>query len=419
MIRRLRMKFVLMNMVFVTLLLSAVFAVVIQTTRTSLARDTMQAMEQAAIKLLGPGHPGRRERTIPCFTLRLGPHGELIAEGDGYYDLSDEVWLAELLQEALKQGAEDGVLPDYNLRFYRTGPPERPTLSFADMSAEERTRASLIRTCLLAGSAAFLGFLAISVLLSRWAVRPVERAWEQQRQFVADASHELKTPLTVILTNAELLRGDGMAGDADRFAGNILSTARRMHSLVESLLELARVEAAPAEAAMEDVDLSELVREALLPFEPAFFEQGLTLESEIEDGVRVRGVESQLRQVPEILLDNARKYAAPGGAVTAALRRSGRACVFSVFNQGEPLTDQEREDVFKRFYRSDPARSREGGYGLGLAIARSIVTHHGGKIWAESGEGGNTFLVRLPLDGKRAISPFTDHGGLWHNNILK
>ena len=418
MIRRLRMKFVLMNMVFVTLLLSAVFAVVIQTTRISLARDTMQATEQAAIKPLGPGHPGRRERTIPCFTLRLGPHGELIAEGDGYYDLSDEVWLAGLLEEALKQGAEDGVLPDYNLRFYRTGPPERPTLSFADMSAEERTMASLIRTCLLAGSAAFLGFLAISVLLSRWAVRPVERAWEQQRQFVADASHELKTPLTVILTNAELLRG-GLAGDADRFAGNILSTARRMRSLVESLLELARVEAAPAEAAMEDVDLSELVREALLPFEPAFFEQGLTLESEIEDGVRVRGVESQLRQVPEILLDNARKYAAPGGAVTAALRRSGRACVFSVFNQGEPLTDQEREDVFKRFYRSDPARSREGGYGLGLAIARSIVTHHGGKIWAESGEGGNTFLVRLPLDGKRAISPFTDHGGLWHNIISK
>ena len=418
MIRRLHMKFVLMNMVFVTLLLSVVFVVVIQTTRTSLARDTMQAMEQAAIEPLGPGHPGRQERTIPCFTLRLGLRGELIAAGDGYYDLSDEVWLEALLQEALKQGVEDGVLPDYNLRFRRTGPPERPTLSFADMSAEERTMASLIRTCLLAGSIAFLGFLAISVLLSRWAVRPVERAWEQQRQFVADASHELKTPLTVILTNAELLRG-GPAGDADRFAGNILSTARRMRSLVESLLELARVEAAPAEAAMEDVDLSELVREALLPFEPAFFEQGLTLESEIEDGVRVRGVESQLRQVPEILLDNARKYAAPGGAVTAALRRSGRNCIFSVSNPGEPLTDQEREDVFKRFYRSDPARSREGGYGLGLAIARSIVARHGGKIWAESGEGGNTFLVRLPLDGKRTISPFTDHAGLWHNITSK
>ncbi len=418
MIRRLRMKFVLMNMVFVTFLLSSVFAVVLQATRTGLERDAMWAMEQAAAAPQGPGRPGMQERAIPCFTLRLGPRGELIAAGDGYYDLSDEAWLRSLLSEALEQGTEDGVLPDRGLRFRRVGPPDRPTLAFAGTSWEERTMEGLIRTCLLAGSAAFLGFLALSVLLSRWAVRPVERAWEQQRQFVADASHELKTPLTVILTNAELLRG-GPAEEADRFAGNILFMARRMRSLVESLLELARVEAAPAEAAMEDIDLSALVREALLPFEPAFFERGLALESEVEDGVRVRGTAEQLRQVLEILLDNALKYATPGGAVTASLRRSRRACVLAVASPGEPLSAGEREDVFKRFYRSDPARSGESGYGLGLPIARGIVTRHGGKIWAENGENGNTFLVRLPLDAKRTISPFTDRGSLWHNITSK
>ena len=401
MIRRLRIKFVLMNMVFVTLLLAAVFAVVIQTTRSGLARDTMQAMEQAAMEPLG--RPGRREPVTPCFTLRLGPRGELLAAGDGAYDLSDEAWLWELLEKALSQGTEDGLLPDDSLRFRRTGPPDRPTLVFASTAGEERTMASLIRTCLLAGCAAFLGFLAISVLLSRWAVRPVERAWEQQRQFVADASHELKTPLTVILTNAELLQ-TGPPAEADRFAGNILTMARQMRSLVESLLELARVETAPAGSAVERVDLSALVRETLLPFEPSFFERDLTLESEIEEGVQVQGVPGQLRQALEILLDNAQKYAAPGGVVTAALRRNGRSCVLSVSNPGEPLSPQERRDVFKRFYRADPARSRDGGYGLGLAIAQSITARHGGKIWAESGGGVNTFLIPLPVRGMERIS---------------
>ena len=237
----------------------------------------------------------------------------------------------------------------------------------------------------------------MSVLLSRWAVRPVARAWEQQRQFVADASHELKTPLTVILTNAELLREGTAGAEERRFTDNILTMARPMRALVESLLELARGDACPAAGAMEPVDLSRLVQEAVLPFEPVFFEAGLTLSAEIREGLRVRGVEGQLRQVAEILLDNARKYTPSGGRVTLELTRSGRHCLLSVAGPGTPLTRQQRQDVFKRFYRADPARSREGSWGLGLSIARETVARHGGRIWADSGPEGNRFTVRLPL----------------------
>lgn len=401
MIRRLRLKFVLMNMAFVTVLLGAVFAVVLHTTRNELAQASLRALEQAALESLGPGRPERRPGEpggTPCFVLRTGPRGELIAAGDGYYDLTEEEPLRALLSAALERGSREGVLEDYGLRFYRSGPPDRPVVAFADLSGERRTMEALARNCLLAGSAAFLGFLAAGILLSRWAVGPVERAWEQQRQFVADASHELKTPLTVILTNAELLR-EGPAGEEERrrLTDNILTMARQMRALVESLLELARADARPAEGAMEPVDLSRLVREAMLPFEPVFFEAGLTLSGEVREGLRIRGAEGQLRQVADILLDNARKYTPAGGEVTVTLARSGRSCLLSVAGPGTPLTPQERRDVFKRFYRADPARSREGGWGLGLSIAQEIAIRHGGKIWADSGPEGNRFTVKLPL----------------------
>lgn len=401
MIRRLRLKFVLMNMAFVTALLGAVFAVVLHTTRNELAQASLRAMEQAALEPVEPGrpdrHPGEREG-VPCFVLRTGLRGELVVSGDGYYDLTDEDWLRTLLAAALDRGAREGVLEDYGLRFCRSGPPDRPVVAFTDLSGETRTMRALARTCLLAGAAAFLGFLAVSVLLSRWAVGPVERAWEQQRQFVADASHELKTPLTVILTNAELLR-EGPAGEEERrrFTDNVLTMARQMRALVESLLELARADARPAEGAMEPVDMSRLMQEALLPFEPVFFEAGLTLTGEIQEGLRVRGAEGQLRQIADILLDNARKYTPSGGAVTLALTRSGRSCLLSVAGPGTPLARQERQDVFKRFYRADPARRREGSWGLGLSIAQEIAARHGGKIWADSSAEGNRFTVRLPL----------------------
>ena len=242
----------------------------------------------------------------------------------------------------------------------------------------------------------FKGFLGLSLLLARWAVGPVARAWERQREFVADASHELKTPLTVILSNAQLLaEADGDAALRERLTSNILAMSARMRGLVEDLLELARVDTGPQAQDMQVLDLSRLTAEALLPFEPLFYERGLTLESELEPGIRVRGSAAQLTQCVGILLDNACKYASEHGHALVRLRRQGRrACLLSVENSGEPLSAREQRDIFKRFYRAD--RSRTGGsFGLGLAIARGIAGAHRGRIWAEAFEGGNRFCLRL------------------------
>ena len=231
-------------------------------------------------------------------------------------------------------------------------------------------------------------------------MKPVEEAWrQQQKRFVADASHELKTPLTVIISNAELLQQPGYdEAQRRRFADNIFVTSRKMRHLTESMLGLARLDSLrDAEKKLTELDFSALVENALLPFEPMFFEQGLHLETQVEAGIRVIGNEDGLRQCVDILLDNACKYSEPG-CVFVDLRRDGRRCELTVANPYPELSREECREVFRRFYRRDPARSSGvGGYGLGLPIAEGIITHHGGKIACDWEAGFVRFTVTLPL----------------------
>ena len=401
MIRKLRFKFVLINMCIVTLMLFVIFGLVIYFTSADLESESIRMMQSIALQPFQLGMPDEQGEQVrlPFFTIQLGMQGEVVATGGGYYDLSDRAFLNTLIEQAFSSPRPLGVIEAYNLRYYRVDTPVNHCLVFADISSEVATLNGLIRSCLLIGMVSFLLFLWASVLLSRWAVAPVERAWKQQRQFVADASHELKTPLTVILTNAELAQGDGDDPAArGRLLAGIAAMAQQMKELLEQMLALARADQEPAAAAFRPVDLSRLTADTLLPFEPVFFEAGLTLESRIEPGICLSGEEAQLRQLLEILLDNACKYAQPRGRVWVTLERRGRnRCLLAVADEGEPIPPEELENLFKRFYRADPARRRTGSYGLGLAIAQAIVARHRGRIRAESRQGVNTFSAELPL----------------------
>ena len=173
--------------------------------------------------------------------------------------------------------------------------------------------------------------------------------------------------------------------------------SHQMRGLVESLLELARVDNGGQNMVFSRLNYSELVTDALLPFEPVYFEKGLLLESEVAEGVFVKGSAQHLKQVLDILLDNASKYAAPDSTVQVTLRTQGAHCLLSAANPGEEISKEDLKNIFKRFYRVDKARSMNHSYGLGLAIAEGIIHRHNGKIWAESGGGINTFFVQLPL----------------------
>ena len=399
MIRRLRLKFVCITMTIVTVMMTLMFCFQYRTTQVGLEQSSIKALQAAAQGPMGALRPGfGREGDQPCFILSLNAWGGLLVDGDKYYDLTDEAMNVAIYNAAYTDGKEYGVLEQYGLRYYRAETPMELRYVFTDIQLEQQTLGQLLRSSVAIGAVGFTGFLIISILLANWAVRPVERAWEEQRRFVADASHELKTPLTVILTNAEMLQEPGHEeAQRQQFSESILTMSHQMRSLVENLLQLARADCGQTKPERTVLDWSRTLERAVLPFEPVYFEQGLLLESDIEPGVTLAGNEAQLSQVAEILLDNARKYSAPGGIVRLTLRTQGRQAVLSVASPGPTLTAQQCRDIFRRFYRVDEARSRDGSYGLGLSIAARIVSDHRGKIWAEGRDGINTFFVSLPL----------------------
>lgn len=399
MIRKLQVKFVVINMAMVTVMLCVIFGLVYHFTSSNLETESISMMKSIAADPFQLGRPdgGDADLRLPYFTLQLGLKGELISTGGGYYDLSDQEFLRDLIEASIRSRKETGVLEEHNLRYCRVGTHMGTVLVFSDMSSENNTLNNLVRISLIIGAFSFCAFLCISVFLSRWAVRPVAAAWQQQKQFVADASHELKTPLTVVMTNAELLQSDDYTQeDRQSFARSIYTMSQQMRSLIESMLELARSDAGRQAETMRPVELSRLVADCAISFEGIFVEKGLSLDSFVEPGITVRGSAQELQQVVDILLDNAQKYSSPNGVTRVRLSSSGQGrCRLSVSDPGAEIPPEELKKIFQRFYRMDAARGRDGSFGLGLSIAESIVTRHKGKIWAESRDGINTFHVEL------------------------
>ena len=399
MLKKLRLKFILINMTIVTIMLGVIFGLLYYSTSRNLERESVQMMRNLAISPAKPVPPNRRQGDVhlPYFSILIDRDGNAVAADGNFYDLSDTGQINSILALTYEMNAESGVLKEYRLRFLRTQTPMGSRVIFADMTSEQSTLDHMIRTFLIIGGAAFLVFLGISILLARWAVKPVDRAWQQQKQFVADASHELKTPLTVIMTDAELLHApDCPEADRETLTDSILTMSAQMRGLVENLLDLARIDNGSVKEEFGAVSFSDIVSEAAMTFEPVFFEKGLPLHYDIESDIQVGGIPSHLKQLAGILLDNAGKYASPGGEIIVKLGRgTHKHCLLEVSNQGEPIGDEDLKNLFKRFYRADKARAMNHSYGLGLSIAQSIAEEHHGKIWAESVSGYNRFYVEL------------------------
>ncbi len=399
-LKRLRIKFILSNMAMVTLVIGLAFLAVGYFTKYGMDQNDERMLRQAAAAESLPEFWDTGEVRAPYFILVTDGNDEIVRV-EGQYGLEpDENALKILAAQSLSASADRGILELYQLRYLRRPFENGYRIAYMDTSIGEAYARGMWRNLAIIGSAVWLALFAVSCCLSKWAVAPVGQSMRREKQFVADASHELKTPLTVIMANAQLLAEQAPPADRDgaRWLTNIVQEAEEMKKLVEEMLALAKSEAERGEKIQNICSLSDAVIESALSFEAVFYQGNKELCSDVEEGIRIRGDEEQLKQLMRIFLDNAEKYSPEEGKTWIRLERTGsRKARLTVTNTGPEIPKEKRKEIFERFYRSDSSRSDKKGYGLGLAIAESIAERHRGRIWAESSEGMNRFAVEFPV----------------------
>lgn len=405
MIKKLRKKFIFINMSFVSLILVGVLVVICFTNYQKYQKDSRQALNHALednggnLKPRVDFVPGRKEGPMnfgPVFVVELNENGEIAEINDSGIRITEDS-AREAVEAAQKDGHERGFLKNQELRYERRQEDEGEKIAFVDCSREINGMRNLLLVSALILVGGLAAFFLISLFLAKWALTPVEKAWEQQRQFIADASHELKTPLTVILANLNILSAhrEDRIKDQERWLENTKTEASRMKELLNDLLFLARSDMAQTPRVFAEFDLSNTLWSCILPFESLAYERGVELNEEIIPGIHILGDEGQIKQLIVILLDNACKYAKKNGRITVSLEKKQEKIYLKVNNTGEVIPKEELEHIFERFYRADKSRARkQGGYGLGLSIAQTIAENHHGKIQAESSESmGTTFTM--------------------------
>lgn len=296
------------------------------------------------------------------------------------------------IDSILKKDESSGMLS--SLQFYKLEKNNGTLIVFTDKSAEIDMLNKLLRTTVTIGFISLLFLSAAAFFLSRKIIQPLKTAFNKQNQFISDASHELKTPLTVISANADVLSGE--IGE-NKWLTYIRSQTDRMNVLVNDLLNLTRLENNSSDFIRTDFDLSKAVINTALPFECRAFETNKKFEINVDDNIMVNGSEKHIKQMTAVFIDNALKYSDSGGTVRISLKAIGDKKLLSVYNTGSGINDDEKEKIFERFYRSDESRNRStGGYGLGLSIAKSIIDKHKFKIQVETSPGKSIcFIVTM------------------------
>ena len=300
---------------------------------------------------------------------------------------ADEI--EEIAVHMISQSCQKEIGNLYIAEYSYSYHPQESIVIVDNTSSREQLRSSLLLSLILYALLEGIIILAARILALR-ITKPVAESFDKQKQFIADASHELKTPLSVIIASADALESNPTE---KKWLTNIKTESERMNKLIADLLELAKSEAVNDKSEFAYGELSKLVEKSALTFEGVLFENGVTLEEDIEPGIWLNMNYYKIQQLMSILLDNAVKHSEKGGTVNVMLRRD-KGIVLAVTNEGEGIPKGEEEKIFERFYRADESRNRnENRYGLGLAIAKNICQLHDAQLTAKSENGKTTFKV--------------------------
>lgn len=285
----------------------------------------------------------------------------------------------QILEKKIKSKTKIGNLyfEEYSYSF-----KEPNTLMIIDNSVTKTKLDNLLKTSMILFVLIEILIVIVSRKITSWIIKPVIESFNKQKQFVADASHELKTPIAVIMANAEALEREP---NEEKWLTNIKSEAEQMNELVTDLLDLAKLEEGKEKVSFSDENVSKLTEMAILTLESLIYESKIKLEYNIEENITMKCNGGQIKQLVTILLDNAIKHSNENGEIKFELKKQKSDVILTVSNRGEEIPKEMQEKIFERFYRIDESRNRsDNRYGLGLAIAKNIVVNHNGKISVES-----------------------------------
>lgn len=406
MIKKLRWKFVattmpLFSVLFVVVLvvINLLFGQCLETIQTEYLKVLAEA--DLPVREQPPGRPVPEEGNhstewLPSMLRPIGINslcsatidrsGQIVSltMGPGY----DEDAIRDVVAQISALSSRDGELGSYS--YSKAERPDGYHIVLADSRSTLGARNYFLKNSVWIGAAILVVVFVLTLGLSGFVTRPAQDAMDQQKRFVSNASHDLKTPLASILVNADALSDE--CGDS-RHLRNIRQEALRMKALILGLLELEKSESIPAELPQTEFDFSHTVELAILSFEGLAYEQNVTVTEEVEKPCMLRGDEESLRKVADILLDNAFRHTPAGGEIRISLSKAGSKLKFCVYNSGSHVDPEDLPHIFERFYRADKSRASEDRYGLGLAIAKEIIEAHKGTIRCANSEEGVVFSV--------------------------
>lgn len=325
------------------------------------------------------------------FSVVLNENGTIQSTDTGKIAAVDDDTASHYASQIWKSGKTSGFLSSY--RYLRVACDEGSRIIFLDCSRTLTTFRSFLLTSILVSALGLCSVLVLVCFFSRIVMKPISESYEKQRQFITDAGHEIKTPLTIIDANCEILE---MEYGTTEWSQSIQKQTARLLDLTNTLIYLSRMEEPKKQLQKLDFSISDLVEETIQSFQPLAAAQEKTISTDIKPLLSYCGDQSSIGQLVSILLDNAVKYSPPQSSIEVILEKRGKNICLMVKNPAEDLSSEHLSNLFDRFYRADASRNSEtGGYGIGLSIARAVTDAHKGKIWAEHKDGDSLLVTVL------------------------
>ncbi len=392
MLNRLRNKFVLINTLMIgVILVLIVFAITAITLRRDYV-DMELALENAT-------QLNYEKSTLDDILLAHVDEngGVTIVENNISARAFNTKNLEQYIDDILNATDENGLLLMDRILYSRANDENGAYVAFAMLDGILLSAKDTFSTSLSVGAVALFLLFLLSRKLANVVIKPAENAWSDQKRFIADASHDLKTPLTVIMANNDILLShpEKTVGEQQKWLESTRQESEYMSSLINKMLELAKTDSLLEKIQLEDVNISEITEKAVLQLEPVAFESGVIIQADIASEVIIKSNSTEYYKLAQILIDNAVKYAPSDSVVLVFLVAQKKEILLSVNNKGDAISPDQLEHIFDRFYRTDDSRAK-GGFGLGLSIAKNVATALGGEISATSDmENGTTFTVKF------------------------